>query len=84
MRNSDSFKQQAAQNEPRIEVEKPLEEIFGPNYKSEVSGRTRTTQWPDTTTPSVPTNFEGGKMKAFYERDPATGQYDLITMFPEP
>lgn len=31
-----------------------------------------------------PTNFEDGKIQGFYERDPATGNYNLKTMYPEP
>jgi hypothetical protein len=83
-RNSQAFKDKVSEGQTDIKVETPLEDTYGAGYKKHVSGRSRTTPWPDTTTPSVPTNFEnGGVMKAIYKRN-AQGGYDLITMYPDP
>jgi hypothetical protein len=82
-RNSDVFREKAANGEPSIKVETPLEEIYGPNYKTHVSGRTRTTPWPDTSTPTIPTDFTDGKMIAIY-RQADNSSYNLVTMYPNP
>ena len=83
MRNSSDFKKQAAQGVSDIKVEAPLENIYGTDYKSHVSGRSRTAPWPDTTSPTQPTDFTDGKMAAIYRRD-AAGNYNLVTMYPNP
>jgi hypothetical protein len=87
LRASDDFKQQVASGKPDPVVEKPLEEVFGPNYKEHVSGQSRQTPWdkanPDTTTPTTPTDFTDGTVKAIYRKN-ASGGYDLVTMFPNP
>jgi hypothetical protein len=82
-RNSQSFKDQAAANEPTIAVETPLEDVYGPDYKNEVAGRTRSAPWPNTTAPTTPTDFTDGTLVSVYRRQ-ADGTYKLLTMYPEP
>jgi hypothetical protein len=82
-RNSSDFKDRATRGEPRIAVHASLEEIYGPGYKNAVSGSTRQAPWPDTSTPTQPTNFTDGRVTAYYQRN-SSGSYDLITMYPEP
>ena len=74
-RDSPTFKGQEAAGADTIKVETKLEDIYGPNYKDHVSGRTRGALWPDTTTPTVPTNFNDGKMVAIYRKN-SSGGYD--------
>lgn len=83
MRASDEFKKAAAANDDVIKVEKPLEEIYGAKYKDHVNGQSRTTPWPDQTTPTQKTDFSDGSMKSIYQRNDQGG-YDLTTMYPEP
>lgn len=83
LRNSKEFRNKVAEGKPDIKIETSLEEIYGVDYKSHVSGRSRTAPWPDITSPTVPTDFSNGKMKAIYIRD-VNGDYKLTTMYPEP
>lgn len=82
-RNDQVFKDKATSGEENITVETPLKDIYGDNYKDHVSGRSRTTPLPDTTTPTVSTNFEDGYMRAIYQKN-SQGDYDLVTMYPNP
>lgn len=83
MRNTSKFKQDAAQGKPDIKVDAPLEDIYGTDYTSHVSGRSITAPWPDTTAPTALTDFTDGKMLAIYKRDTA-GTYHLVTLYPNP
>jgi hypothetical protein len=66
----------------RIEVKKPLEEIYGPDYKDRVSGKTRTGTKNNPTGVQDP-DFTDGSMVGRYRRDP-DGSWKLVTMYPEP
>jgi hypothetical protein len=63
-------------------VEMPLEEIFGPSYKDQVSGKTRLGS-KNNPTGTQPTDFTDGTMKGVYKTSD-TGQWNLHTLYPEP
>ena len=83
LRNHEDFITGANQNKPVIAVKCDLKDVFGDNYQEHVTGFSRTTLWPDTTTPPIETDFTEGTIKAIYRKN-SVGGYDLVTMFPEP
>jgi RHS repeat-associated protein len=88
LKNSNEFKDKAADaaknGENRIVVEDTkLEDIYGPQYRDSVSGQTRQGS-KNNPTGTTPTDFTDGTMKGVYDRDPATGEWKLVTMYPEP
>ena len=91
IRNSPEFeaaRQDAeARNLPRFEVQKPLEEIYGEDYQSKVSGVTRNGPktppgYPEQSTPT-PTDFTDGDMVLRTKKDP-NGNWVTNTMYPNP
>ena len=82
-RSTDEFKAGVEAGAPSIKVKTRMEDVFGADYKDAAAGRSRTTPWPDTATPTQPTDFTDGTVSAFYNRN-ASGQYDLVTIYPEP
>jgi RHS repeat-associated protein len=93
LRASDDFEDQRKANEQtggdEIVVEKPLEDIYGPDYQDNVSGTTRNgsnnhpTGNPAGSAPPSDTNFENGTMKGIYRKNP-DGTYRTHTMYPNP
>lgn len=87
LRNSADFKAKAAAGEDRIPAEAKLEDVYGPDYRDHVSGKSRkdpSQQWSPTSEPApVDTDFTDGTVKAFYKKQP-DGSYSMVTMFPEP
>ncbi|MCU0563277.1 MAG: hypothetical protein MUC77_09000 [Chromatiaceae bacterium] len=63
-------------------VEMPLEQIFGPSYKDQVSGKTRLGS-KNHPTGTQPTAFTDGTMTGVYKKSD-TGQWALHTLYPEP
>lgn len=65
----------------KLDLKVPLVDIFGKNYESQVSGKSRlgSSKKPLGT---VDTNFANGNMTAVYKKD-TSGNWKLVTMFPE-
>ena len=82
MRQTEEYKAAVAEGRPDFAVSERLETVYGEDYKAQVSGRSRVRPWPDQS-PAVPTDFTDGTMQAIYRRD-AAGNYNLVTMYPEP
>ena len=75
-------------NQARVAVTLPLEQIFGPGYRSEVEGWSRigSKTWPignpSFSQPFQPTNFTDGVATAVFIRG-GDGVYRLLTMYPD-
>ena len=63
-------------------AEMPLEEIYGPDYKDQVSGKTRLGS-KNNPTGAENTDFTDGTMKGVYKKSD-TGDWNLHSMYPEP
>ena len=72
-----------AAGEDAFAVDTPLADIYGPNYKDNVSGVTRTGS-KNNPTGTTPADFTDGTMKSVYKKDPATGEWYQYTMYPNP
>ena len=88
LRESPEFKTKAdaakANGDTRFAVkESKLEDIYGPGYKDNVTGKTRQGS-KNNPTGATDTDFTDGTMTGAYVKDPATGQWNLTTMYPEP
>lgn len=93
LRESKEFavaKQRAeAVGDDTFSVSRPLQEIYGENYRSHVTGVHRTgssshpTGHPPGTSPPTPTDFENGSMRGVYKKQP-NGSWGTHTQFPEP
>ena len=83
IKNSKQFKDAEASGDDRIQVDTPLEDIYGPNYRSKVEGVTREGS-KNNPIGSKPTDLTDGVMRGRYAKDQATGDWKLITMYPEP
>ena len=84
LRSQPDFKNQVATGKSKITVKAPLEDVYGPGYKNEVSGQSRTgPPFPDVSSPTKPTDFTDGKLVAHYKKKP-DGGYELVTMYPAP
>ncbi|MGC4095114.1 MAG: RHS repeat-associated core domain-containing protein [Polyangiaceae bacterium] len=90
MRNSPEFeaarKQAEADGNRKFELRKPLEEVYGPDYESKVSGFTRngpkTPPGTAPTTPPSPADFTGGDMVLRAVQKP-DGTWVTKTMYPD-
>lgn len=88
LRNSDEFRRKTADAddnaETRVVIEdQKLEDIYGPDYKDHVSGQTRQGSRNDPTG-TTPTDFTDGTMTGIYDKDPGSGDWKLVTMYPDP
>ena len=93
LRESKEFevaKQRAeAVGDDAFSVSRPLQEIFGENYQSHVTGIHRTgpsshpTGYPPGTSPPTLIDFENGSMRGVYKKQP-NGGWGTHTQFPEP
>ncbi len=80
---NDALADAAANNRESFVVkDTKLEDVYGPNYRNRVSGRTRTGS-ANNPTGTTPTDFTDGTIKAVYKKD-ANGVWHLETMYPEP
>jgi hypothetical protein len=87
IKNSQQFKDETAAadaaGKSRTEaIEMSLEDIYGSNYTNKVYGKTRQGS-ANNPTGTTDTDFTNGKMRAYYEKD-ASGNWRLITMYPNP
>jgi hypothetical protein len=88
VRESQTFKDKVADadanGKDRVVVDdSKLEDIYGHDYQDKVSGKTRTGT-KNNPTGTVDTDFTDGHMVAVYDKNPATGQWELTTMYPDP
>jgi len=91
VRNSPEFeaarKQAEATGDDFLEVQKPLEDLYGPEYPSKVTGVTRngpkTPVGTQPAQPPSPTDFTDGNM-VLRMRKNANGDWETITMYPDP
>lgn len=86
IRSSQAFKDELQkakdQNKPVFAVKgTKLEDVFGPDYKKQVTGVTRTGP-KGPAAPSQPSDFTDGTIRAVYKKD-AAGNWNVETMFPE-
>lgn len=85
IKNSQDFNNAVASadatSDPNAVIKVKLEDIYGPNYRNDVFGKTRV--GPKNTGTSVETDFTDGTMKAVYTKT-TTGEWNLKTMYPEP
>jgi hypothetical protein len=87
IKNSQEFKDAVAAADAAGKDQIPaitpkLEDIYGPNYRNEVFGKTRTGSAKNPTG-SVETDFTDGTMKGVYRKG-IDGNWNLHTMYPEP
>lgn len=88
IRNSEAFKKKVkeanAANANVIAVtDTKLEDVFGKDYKKEISGKTREGSKNNPTGNTTDTDFTDGTIRAVYKKD-AAGNWNIETMFPEP
>ncbi|GAA3629228.1 hypothetical protein GCM10022223_53470 [Kineosporia mesophila] len=93
LRSSEEFKTQernaAVTLDPRVQVNVPLQQVFGANYHHHIHGIQRTgsknkpTGDPPGSQQPITIDFTDGTLFALYRKN-AAGEYQLITMFPRP
>jgi hypothetical protein len=88
IRSSDAFKKKVADanasNAKVIAVtDTKLKDVFGDDYKKQVTGKTREGSKNNPTGNTTNTDFTDGTIRAVYKKD-AKGNWNVETMFPEP
>lgn len=88
IRNSDAFKNKvAAAKASKANViavtDTKLADVFGKDYKNQVTGKTREGSKNKPTGNTTDTDFTDGTIRAVYKKD-AKGNWNVETMFPDP